>query len=461
MASKLKLISDLYNETIDIVTSDSDKWQSFLKCASNNYKYNFSEQLLIYAQKPNAVACADIDTWNKVLKRWVNKGASGIALLNDDKGYLKLRYVFDVSDTHSKYGKNVSLWKVDRKYDNEIIESLENKYGELSKKETLQEALISTAVNLTDDNYTDYFNELLDNKVGTKLEYIEDNLLDETYKDLLSNSIAFVLLSRCGIDPMPYFSSDDFININNFNHIETITRLGSAVSDISEMGLREIYNTLKNIKINEIDKIRTFDTNKDIVYDESAKEGNAERRDDYEHSIQENRELRTSESWSKGESEYESREVFNDEIRLPEKSQQESVSDTHDARLTYRPSNGDREYSTRENSLNDRQDDERREDRRELEEDRPDEVGRSNEQYQILSGRDSNQRTNLQLETYIPEKKVSQYVVLDEKINQILSKTPHLNKTNKEIKSFFKNEEDKSKRIEFLKGLFDNALPVL
>ena len=457
MASKLKLISDLYNETIDIVTSDSDKWQSFLKCASNNYKYNFSEQLLIYAQKPNAVACADIDTWNKVLKRWVNKGASGIALLNDDKGYLKLRYVFDVSDTHSKYGKNVSLWKVDRKYDNEIIESLENKYGELSKKETLQEALISTAVNLTDDNYTDYFNELLDNKTGTKLEYIEDNLLDETYKDLLSNSIAFVLLNRCGIDPMPYFSSDDFININNFNHIETITRLGSAVSDISEMGLREIYNTLKNIKINEIDKIRTFDTNKDMVYDESAKEGNAERRDDYEHSIQENRELRTSESWSKGESEYESREVFNDEIRLPEKSQQESVSDTHDARLTYRPSNGDREYSTRENSLNDRQDDERREDRRELEEDRPDEVGRSNEQYQILSGRDSNQGTNLQLETYIPEKKVSQYVVLDEKINQILSKTPHLNKINKEIKSFFKNEEDKSKRIEFLKGLFDNA----
>ena len=456
MASKLKLISDLYNETIDIVTSDSEKWQSFLKCASNNYKYNFSEQLLIYAQKPNAVACADIDTWNKVLKRWVNKGASGIALLNDDKGYLKLRYVFDVSDTHSKYGKNVSLWKVDRKYDNELIESLENKYGELSKKETLQEALISTAINLTDDNYTDYFNELLNNRIGTKLEHIEEYLLDETYKDLLANSIAFVLLNRCGIDPMPYFENDDFVDIKDFNHIETITRLGSAISEISEMGLREIYNTLKNIKINEIEKNRTFDSNKNIVYDEITKEENAERRDDYEHSIQENRELRTTKSWSKGESEYQARQVFNDEIRIPKESQKESVSDTNDARLTYRASDGNREYSTRENNINDRTDEEIREHRRELEEDRPDEVGRFNEQHQELSGRDSNQRTNLQLETYDPTNKVSQYVVLDEKINQILSKTPHLHKTNKEIKSFFKNEEDKSKRIEFLKETFNN-----
>ena len=123
MASKLKLISELYEETIKDVSQDSRQWLDFLKCASMNYKYNFSEQLLIYAQKPNAIACADLETWNKTLNRWINKGAKGIALLDEQDGNLKLKYVFDVSDTHSRYKKNINLWRVNKVYEEQVIES--------------------------------------------------------------------------------------------------------------------------------------------------------------------------------------------------------------------------------------------------------------------------------------------------------------------------------------------------
>ena len=398
MASKLKLISELYEETIENVSSESENWRLFLKCASMNYKYNFSEQLLIYAQKPNAVACAELETWNKDLKRWVNKGAKGIALLNDDNGYLKLRYVFDVSDTHSKYGKKIALWRVNKVYEEQVIESLENKYGELENKETLYDALKSVAYNLTEDNYSDYLNDLINNKSNTKLEFINNDVIERKYKELLQNSIAYMLVNRCGLDPKPHFVESDFIEISLFNHIDTLTRLGNAVSDISEMGLREIYNTLKNIRLNEIEKIRTFDKEKNKVYDDSEKSESVERRDFDEHRVQENGRLRDTESSSERE-EGTTREILNNEVELLEETQQQSISNPDDERPIDRPFDRDREYSTNSIIIDNNSNDGTTKSERGIEDERPNEVGRSNEQHQEFSRGSSNQRIDLQLST--------------------------------------------------------------
>ena len=137
MASKLRLITDLYGETLTKISNNPEDYMSFLECAAMNYKYPFNDQVLIYAQRPNAVACAKIESWNKQVGRWVNRGAKGIALLSEDNGYTNLRYVFDIADTNSKYGKSFRLWSVSKPYELDIIESLENKYGELEDKSSV------------------------------------------------------------------------------------------------------------------------------------------------------------------------------------------------------------------------------------------------------------------------------------------------------------------------------------
>lgn len=381
--NKLNMISEIYDEEIRNVTDDSNNWTSFLKCASMNYKYSFSEQLLIYAQKPTAIACADFDTWNNSLNRYVNSGAKGIALIVEKDGYIKLRYVFDVSDTHSKYGrlsKKIALWKVGKSYEEQVIESLENKYGELDKKDTFPNALLSVSKIMVDDNYFDYLNELTEKD-------------ENTFKKILTNSVSYMLLTRNGIDPSNYLNISDFDKISEFKDMNSITVLGSASSDISEMGLREIYNTLKNIRINEIEKIRTFDRKENIVYDENEK-----RRDSDESSVHESRELQPTEYSSERSEESRIREVFNDEIRLHEEKQEHSISTNDDEGLTNTTSigsgnNGSINVERNNESLNDR-----REYNRGFESNRPNEMDRDDEQYQIISRGNNQKRTNLQLE---------------------------------------------------------------
>ena len=397
MASKLKLISELYEETIKDVSHDSRQWLDFLKCASMNYKYNFSEQLLIYAQKPNAIACADLETWNKTLNRWINKGAKGIALLDEQDGNLKLKYVFDVSDTHSRYKKNINLWRVNKVYEEQVIESLENRYGDLENKADINQAIQSVSVILTEDNYVDYFNDLLLNKSNTKLDSFTDEVIEDKYKDLLSKSISYMILNRCGFNPDPHYVNTDFSNISLFDNIETITRVGTAISDISEMALREIYATLKNIRIAEIEKIRTFDEQKDLVYDNNEKGKSAERSEFNEHNLHKNWGLSTTESISKREEESTTREVLNDEVRLSEETSTKSISSISDGRQVDRVLERDREHSTNESELDNGLNDETREHQRENESERPNEMGWVDEQHQEYSRGNGVERTDLQL----------------------------------------------------------------
>ena len=174
MAGKLRLITDLYGQTLTEISRNPNEWMSFLECAAMNYKYPFNDQVLIYAQKPTAVACAEINTWNERVGRWVNKGSKGIALISYKNGDSSLKHVFDVADTSSKLGKSFRLWSVTKPYEQDIIESLENKYGELENKETLAQAIISVSKILAEDNLSDYLSDLMVYRENSLLEDLDE-----------------------------------------------------------------------------------------------------------------------------------------------------------------------------------------------------------------------------------------------------------------------------------------------
>ena len=397
MAAKLDVVEEIFEGTIDNITSNPNNWMSFMKCASMNYKYDFSDQLLIYAQKPTAIACADFNTWNHTLKRYINKGAKGIALLDYSFGYRSLRYVFDISDTHSSYykkEKKIKLWKVSKVYENQIVEALEDKYGNLSNKETFVDALKSVSTTLMEDNYTDYFNELINEKDNTLLAEYDTNFLENSYKQLLRNSIAYMMINRCGLDPNQYFNDVIFSNITLFKDIDTISNLGTAISDISEMGIRDIYITLKNIRIAELEKIRTFDKEKSLVYDN----GEQRRNDVYEDNLHDSRGLSITESTSERSENEQSREVFNDEVAILERTQETSLSENVDERNIDNSLGGNRDDITREIRNDNQSNESSTQYNGGNENSRPNEVGGTNEQYQESSRRNDNERTNLLLE---------------------------------------------------------------
>jgi len=456
MASKLRLITDLYGETLTQISNDPKDWMSFLECAAMNYKYPFSDQVLIYAQRPNAVACAKIEAWNKKVGRWVNRGAKGIALLSEDNGYTNLRYVFDIADTNSKYGKSFRLWSVSKPYELDIIESLENKYGELEDKSSLGLAIKSVSKIIVEDNMQDYLEDLMFYREDSSLETLDEESVKLLFQNALENSIAFSMIKRCGLNPNEYFTQEDFASILNFNSYDTITRIGVATSEISEMGLGEIYKTIKNLRINEINKIRTFDINNDLDYDVNESSDNAERRNNDEYNLHTSRGLRDTRSSTTREQDSSGGQIRNDEVKVLEREQEISIHNSTNEQSTTRAFD---EYSRNGNgeSRTDSVRDEREgEYNRELESTRPNEVGTTNEQLEDISRGDSSERVDLRLNVYEKTDKNIHYVVLDEKINQILSTTPHLRKTNKEIKEFFNNEKDITKRVEFLKGIFNS-----
>lgn len=455
MASKLRLITDLYGETLTQISKNPDDWMSFLECAAMNYKYPFNDQVLIYAQRPEAVACAKIEAWNKQVGRWVNRGAKGIALLSEDNGYTNLRYVFDIADTNSKFGKSFRLWSVPKPYEVDIIESLENKYGELEDKSSLGLAIKSVSKIIVEDNMQDYLEDLKFYRENSSLEPMTDEAVQLLFQNALENSIAFSMIKRCGLNPNDYFTNEDFTPILAFDSYETITRLGVATSEISEMGIREIYNTIKKLRINEINKIRTFDIDKDLSYDVSESRETVERRNNDEYNLHTQRGLRDTRPSDTREQDSSGGQIRNDEVKVLEREQEISIHNSINEQSTSktldeysRSSNGESRTDSIRNEI-------QREDNRTNETTRPYEMDRLNEQLEDISRGDSSERIDLRLNNYDPSQSKTHYVVVDEKINQILSTTPHLRKSNKEIKDFIQNEKDVTKRAEYLKGIFN------
>lgn len=405
MANKLQQIKDLSFETSKEITSTPEKWLEFLDTASNNYKYSFQDQVLIYAQRPDATACADINTWNTRLHRWIQKGAKGIALITNDGTSNSLRHVFDISDTYDKFGRNVFIWKNNHKLDNEIIEDLENKFGTLEIKDDLAQAIFSTASNLVEDNIQDYLKEIQDIKYDNFLEDLTDSDIQVSFKNLITNSVTYMMLKRCDIDPSKYYDRNNFSDISNFNSIETISRIGAATSEIAEVGLREIESTIINLQISAKNKIYTFDKNKNQNYNkdnikENIEKNNKEVIENGDNLSQRGR-LYDSGSNNREGAKSDFDQVWQRQIEVYQGEQERSLHRTNDETNPITTLEGDTRNSSEE-SFTDSQGTSREEQsKRGIESQKPNSLGTGNEQLQESSRGDSLQRDNIQLNQQI------------------------------------------------------------
>lgn len=244
MPTKFQLITELYDQTVQSVTGSYQSWTGFLRAACYNYKCPFDDQILIYAQRPDATAVLEMERWNRQFGRWVNRGAKSIAVFGDD-GQNCLKLYFDVSDTHaSRFARPLPIWTMHPAFEPEVIETLEATFGNLAEKENLTDAVRSACHNAVADNITDYLQDLRDCREDSLLEELDDLNLEVFYRDALEVSVAYMLMTRLGLRADDYFSPDEFAHVYEFNTPTTINALGIATSDIAEMGLREISRTV-------------------------------------------------------------------------------------------------------------------------------------------------------------------------------------------------------------------------
>ena len=244
MPTKFQLITELYDQTVQSVTGSYQSWTGFLRAACYNYKCPFDDQILIYAQRPDATAVLEMERWNRQFGRWVNRGAKSIAVFGDD-GQNCLKLYFDVSDTHaSRFARPLPIWTMHPAFEPEVIETLEATFGNLAEKENLADAVRSACHNAVADNFTDYLQDLRECREDSLLEELDDLNLEVFYRDALEVSVAYMLLTRLGLRADDYFSPDEFAHVYEFNTTPTINALGIAASDIAEMGLREISRTV-------------------------------------------------------------------------------------------------------------------------------------------------------------------------------------------------------------------------
>ena len=244
MPTKFQLITELYDQTVQSVTGSYQSWTGFLRAACYNYKCPFDDQILIYAQRPDATAVLEMERWNRQLGRWVNRGAKSIAVFGDD-GQNCLKLYFDVSDTHaSRFARPLPIWTMHPAFEPEVIETLEATFGNLSEKENLADAVRSACHNAVADNFTDYLQDLRECREDSLLEELDNLNLEVFYRDALEVSVAYMLMTRLGLRADDYFTADEFAHVYEFNTPTTINALGIATSDIAEMGLREISRTV-------------------------------------------------------------------------------------------------------------------------------------------------------------------------------------------------------------------------
>ena len=443
MPSKYISTLELFEDTLKNISSPS-RYMSFLDTAAHNYKYPFDDQLLIYAQKPEAVACADISTWNK-LGRYVNRGTKGIALLVQNGTDTKLRHVFDISDTNSFYGNEVKLWEYDEVYEDQVLSSLENSFGEVGYPVDFEGGLIALSAQVVEDNYSDYLDELLN------LGDVEDKeTISTEFKDLLVRSVAFQTLSRCGYNAAQFFEEVDFENIAHFTG-DRMAILGTASSDISEMMIREIELTVKSA-VREEEQNRTF-AQSVIVENNIGEEIDTERSDNDGTDLQTGGGLSSSEYIGTGEPA--DIEVRYDETEISETEPEGAVYRDEDIRQAERTSGDGGQRSDRDDGETGIPDGEGSGSGREDENDRPDEVGRSDEQHSGVGGGDSSERGSLPLSGHDFNRPtdVPYYYAPDDK-NELIRNCDALRDHRKEIAAFFTAHTDRDERGSFVKSFF-------
>lgn len=326
MPSKYQIIMEMASQTARDITSNAQRYTDFLVTAANNYKYSFKEQLLIHAQKPDATACAEIETWNR-LGRWVNKGTKGIALLVDRDVPYKLRHVFDLSDTNSRAGRTVTLWQMRPQYEESVAESLQDSFGEVEKGIDFPHLLIEIAKNAVNDNLSDYLSDLNAVKADSFLEELDDMNLEVWLRSTVESGVAFMALSRSGFNPRAYFSYEDFGHLFDFNTNAVISILGAATSDISEMIIKEIGETVKELEKEERQKNRTFADGRSDEY-HNSRNNKTERSNEYGVDLQDAGRLPDPQFGGTGEPE--GWEIWNAAANLPSRAQKRDLH-RHDA----------------------------------------------------------------------------------------------------------------------------------
>lgn len=456
MATKLQLITELSERTANNVVRSPVNWTSFLKTAAWNYKYPFQDQLLIYAQRPDATACAPIELWNERFGRWVNRGAKGIALIDDSGSRLSLRHVFDVSDTNSRQTRPINLWTMRDRYTEAVTETLENTFGELADKSHMPAALISAAYNAVDDNFPDYLSDLMYFRENSFLEELDDLNVEVIFKEILKSSVAYMALIRCGYPADKYLSLEDFQGIVNFNTMDTISRLGAATSDISEMLLQEISATVKELQIVEKKQSRTFAKNQDVGQNESIKQNSdSERNGEYGTDLHAARRLSDTQSDTTGGRSIH-RQVWDVAQNIPEKPQERNVRQPDAVGQAEQPPVGNRPDS--EGAHRENHDEAHREQSSTGQGNRPNGLDGTHEQPETSSGGNSADGADLQLEWYDrrTEDKSLPFFHSTPLINEILRSTPHLKATKQEIADFYAVHEDSSERTEYIKSIFNN-----
>ena len=456
MASrKYDIILETLNRVAKDITDKPGNYMSFLITAANNYKYRFDEQLLIFAQKPNATACAEVDTWNK-LGRWVNRGTRGIALIVNRNTPYKLRHVFDISDTNSLHGYNVELWEMKPQYEEAVCDAIQNNFGEVLNKRKIEDFLIATARNAVEDNYTDYFEELLESRKESFLEELDEFNVEVYFKDLLSNSVAYMLLERCGYDVDEYFDIEDFREIANFNTKETISILGTATRDISSMVLLEIEKTVRSIKRQEKTQNRTFEKN-DKSIDNSIEEKNAERSDtnDESNNLQTRRGLSNPEF--RGASVPEGRQVWNVATHVSSGTQERKVHEAVYDGQTERASGTGGQSSQRNDGELDIEDGEGSASNGEPQSGESNVVGSEDEQHSLGSGGNRTERVDLPLIEGDPfTSKGVEYFHQDYEKCELIKNSPALKDHRIEIAAYFREHKDPKERGDFLMQFFDD-----
>lgn len=455
MARKYDLISELYNRTCKTVVSNPQNWQAFLASACRNYKLRYDEQLLVYAQRPDATAVLEIEQWNKIFGRWVNRGARGIAVFADEnRSRQRLTHYFDISDTHeSRYSRTVPIWDMRQEYEADVIETLESTFGEIENKSSLAEAIMGAARNAAEDNIPDYLQDLYYATEGSSFEEVEEDIVAFIYKNVVANSVAYMMMSRLGVDTDGYFELDDFRDVTNFNTQETLNALGFATSDIAEMGLTEISKTIT--ALNRQNRIIVGQNRNEY----NKVENNDERSLDNERTdLHDGGRLQPSEPETSTAAGSDAGQIRSDEERVSEGTSQSPLLQSPDEGRTDTALGGSGTESQQDGGNNPEPDGTERGSDRTDESGGYDEMGSSDERPSQFGTGNRESGSDIRLEYYdrTHEDKSLPFFGRDEVINEILRTTPHLSASLEEIKDYYERNPDNKDRTEYVKSIFNN-----
>ena len=455
MARKYDLISEMYRRTAHAVVSDVQNWQAFLRCACRNYRLRFDEQLLIYAQRPDATAVLEIERWNDKFGRWVNRGAKGIAVFEDaDRSRQRLIHYFDISDTHeSRYSRPVPIWDMKPEYTDDVIESLENTFGELENKDSLADAVMSAAKNAVEDNIPDYLSDLMYAADDSFLYGLSEDMITSMYRKAVTNSVAYMMMTRLGIDTEPYFETEDFSVITNFNTPEALNALGIASSDIAEMGLGEISRTI--LALDRKNRIIADRGKPDYNKVENTSERSFENERADIHNAGRLQSSRPDNAQPAGS---DFGQVRSDETEVSQGTPQNPVLQSSDELHPDGAFGGSRTDSDENGRNPDEADGSAGGLDREPESGRYDEVGTGNEQLEEQSTGDRESGGHLRLDYYDRRHEDTSLPFFggDDTIREILDITPHLKASKDEIRAFYESNPDNAVRTEYIKGIFNN-----